>query len=390
MTKTERLVCTVIKTFPIGKRYKKCLECKKGPTFNNPGEKISLYCADHKKVGMVNVKNKKCLECNKQPTFNNPGEKNSMYCANHKKVGMVDVRNKICLECRIIPNFNNPGEKVALYCANHKKVGMVDVKSKTCLECNKQPNFNNPGEKVALYCANHKKVGMVDVRSKTCLECSKQPAFNNPGEKVGLYCADHKKVGMENVISKKCVTHLCNTNVGNTYRGYCLRCFLYTFPDEPVSRNYKTKEKAVTDFILDAFPDNTWSVDRRVLDACSRRRPDMCLDLGFQVLVIEVDENQHTDYDCSCENKRLMEISKDIGHRNLVFLRFNPDTYVNQKNQRVASCWSTNGKGITQVSVKKRAEWASRLETLRNQVIYWTEHRTNKTVEVVQLFYDCV
>ena len=161
---------------------------------------------------------------------------------------------------------------------------------------------------------------------------------------------------------------------------------MYTFPDEPVSHNYKTKEKAVTDFILDAFSDKTWLVDRRVLDACSRRRPDMCLDLGDQVLVIEVDENQHTSYDCSCENKRLMEISRDIGHRNLVFLRFNPDTYLDQNGKRVASCWSTNQHGI--VLVKKPTEWSLRLESLREQVGYWIEHRTNKTIEVVQLFYD--
>ena len=85
-----------------------------------------------------------------------------------------------------------------------------------------------------------------------------------------------------------------------------------------------------------------------------------------------------------------MEISKDIGHRNLVFLRFNPDTYLNQKNQRVASCWYTNGHGITQVSVKKQKEWMHRLDSLRNQVNYWTEYQTNKMIEVVQLFYDCV
>ena len=31
--------------------------------------------------------------------------------------------------------------------------------------------------------------------------------------------------------------------------------------------------------------------------------------------------------DCSCENKRIMEISQDLGHRPIVFIRFNPDEY---------------------------------------------------------------
>ncbi len=43
--------------------------CKISPAFNNEGETKALYCAAHKKDGMVDVKHKTCLECNKQPTF---------------------------------------------------------------------------------------------------------------------------------------------------------------------------------------------------------------------------------------------------------------------------------------------------------------------------------
>jgi hypothetical protein len=45
-------------------------------------------------------------------------------------------------------------------------------------------------------------------------------------------------------------------------------------------------------------------------------------------LIIEVDENKHDNYDCSCENKRIMLISQDLGHRPVVLLRFNPDGYL--------------------------------------------------------------
>ena len=51
----------------------------------------------------------------------------------------------------------------------------------------------------------------------------------------------------------------------------------------------------------------------------------MLLDLGYQVVVVEVDENAHVGY--SCENKRLMKLSKDVFHRPIVFIRFNPDAY---------------------------------------------------------------
>lgn len=49
---------------------RKCLECGKIPSFNYQGEKIGIYCNDHKKDGMVDVKNKKCIKCGKIPSFN--------------------------------------------------------------------------------------------------------------------------------------------------------------------------------------------------------------------------------------------------------------------------------------------------------------------------------
>jgi len=43
-------------------------------------------------------------------------------------------------------------------------------------------------------------------------------------------------------------------------------------------------------------------------------------DMGSHI-IIEVDENKHTDYDCSCEHKRLMELSQDLQHRPIVLSR---------------------------------------------------------------------
>ena len=92
-------------------------------------------------------------------------------------------------------------------------------------------------------------------------------------------------------------------------------------------RNYKTKEKYVVDQIKQTFTNFTWVADKKVQDGCSRRRPDLLLDMGSHIIIVEIDENKHTDYDCSCENKRLMELSQDLQHRPIVFIRFNPDNY---------------------------------------------------------------
>ena len=88
-----------------------------------------------------------------------------------------------------------------------------------------------------------------------------------------------------------------------------------SIPDKPVFRNYKTKEYSVAQFVKTAFQDLSWIADKRISDGCSKRRPDLFLELENQIIIIEVDENQHTDYDCSCQNKRIMELSQDVGSR---------------------------------------------------------------------------
>ena len=188
--------------------------------------------------------------------------------------------------------------------------------------------------------------------------------------------------------SNLCKTPLCETRYSKKYEGYCLRCFVHTYPDKPNARNYKTKEKTVVDEVLKSFPQFTWTADKKVQDGCSRRRPDMFMDMGSHAIIVEIDENQHTDYDCSCENKRLMEISQDIGHRPIVFIRFNPDQYIDESGTKVRSCFASDKTGMLIIAKTKEKEWNSRIESLKSQIQYWSENITNKTVEVIQLFFD--
>ena len=159
------------------------------------------------------------------------------------------------------------------------------------------------------------------------------------------FCATHKLVGMINVISKSCINEWCDTIPSNKiYKGYCFFCYVNTFPDQPVTRNYKTKESATAQFITNHFPNFTWILDKKIEDGCSKRRPDLMCDLEYQVIIVEIDENQHTDYDCSCENKRIMQLSQDINHRPIIFIRFNPDEYISSNNEKITSCWGTTPK----------------------------------------------
>ena len=248
------------------------------------------------------------------------------------------------------------------------------------------------GEKYGIYCSKHRLPEMIDLVNKFCIypNCTTQPSYNIKGETKALYCYEHKTETMINVICVSCVNDWCETRVNNDkYEGYCLRCYIYMFPDKPIVRNYKTKEQSVVDFIKLNLQNLTWIADKKIQNGCSKRRPDLLLDLGYQILIIEIDENQHEDYDISCENKRLMEISQDLNFRPIIFIRFNPDDYIKNKSN-VQSCWSINTKGLCVIKKNKQQEWNDRLNTLKTKVSYWLnpENQSNKTIHIEKLFYD--
>jgi hypothetical protein len=379
---------------------KKCIEneCNKQPVFNYINETTPIYCKTHKKENMIDIKNKKCIEneCNKQPVFNYKDETTPIYCNIHKKDDMINIKSKKCIElnCNIRPSFNYENEIEPLYCTTHKKDNMVNIlKNNKCIElnCNVCASFNYKNETKPIYCFKHKKDEMISIIHILCNydNCNLRPSFNYDNEIKPLYFAKHKHNNMIDVVHKMCKTYICNTIISNsTYEGYCLRCYVNIFPDRPNSRNYKTKELNVIEFIKSSFNDKTIISDKKIQDGCSRRRPDILIDLGYQIIIIEVDENQHIDYDCSCENKRIMELSQDVGHRPLIFIRFNPDEYLDKENNKITSCWNINTKGLCCIKKSKVKEWNERLNVLKDSINYWINNKTDKTVEIIQLYFN--
>jgi hypothetical protein len=371
--------------------------CKKQPNYNTEGATKALYCSSHKLDGMINVNHPTCIHagCKTRPVFNTEGETKGIYCSAHKLDEMFDVKNPTCIHagCKTRPAFNNEGNMKALYCSAHKLDKMFDVRSQTCIHagCKKRPAFNTEGATKVLYCSSHKFDGMINVKNRTCIHagCKKQPNYNNEGNTKALYCSIHKLDEMVDVRHPTCKSSWCSTRVQAKYDGYCLHCYMHLFPDKPVSRNYKTKEYAVGEFVKTTFQGLSWIADKQISGGCSKKRPDLLLDLGFQILIIEVDENQHTDYDCSCENKRIMELSQDVGHTPIVFIRFNPDDY-EENRTKISSCWGLDKNGICVIKKSKKCEWTQRLNTLKDQICYWTNptNTTNKTIEIIHLFYD--
>lgn len=191
--------------------------------------------------------------------------------------------------------------------------------------------------------------------------------------------------------SALCKSLWCSTRAIKKYENYCLSCFVNNPENagKTVVRNYKTKELHVVDHIKKIFPNHQWIHDKRINGGCSQRRPDLILDLLTHVIIVEIDEEQHSDYSSICESMRTMQLSQDNAHRPSVFIRFNPDSYMCY-GQKIPSCFTVNKLGICVISKKQIMQWNNRLEVLREEINKWinVDVCNLKTVQEVYLFYN--
>lgn len=388
----------------------KCLSCDKRPTFNlinNP----ALYCKDHKKPEMVNVTHKKCIHNKRKQLCNNCG---GISLCEHNKVKYV------CLQCKgqSVCEHNKVKSKCKScggsdYCIHdrHKssciecKGGSICIHNKrksVCKDChgssicihNKQKRYCKDCGGSSI-CSHNKII-------HNCIDCGKLyipiKCIHNIQKRNckdcdgSSYCSHKKRKTdcRECGGSSLCKTLNCETRKIAKYDGHCAFCYYHLFPDKPNSRNYKTKERSVTEFIIDTFPEYTWISDKKVEDGCSLRRPDLLLDLGYQVIIIEIDETQHRNYEEICNNRRTMEISKDLDHRPIIFIRFNPDSYKDNDNKLINSCWIINKDGLCGLNKKYVKNWSERLNTLKSLIEYWCndKNKSDKTIHVEYLFFD--
>ena len=222
---------------------------------------------------------------------------------------------------------------------------MVNVRNKKCAVCEKkQPNFALPGER-ASHCAGCKLEGMVDVRSKKCVVCEKtRSSFGPPGERAS-HCAGFKLEGMVELVTRKCRHNekhpgVCTQWANPKYRGYCTHCFAHLFPTDPLTLQirHKTKETAVRDFLNAQFPELGFVHDEPLFtpgcDCTHRRRIDHRALIGSTLLCVETDEFQHRGYSPQDEEARYNDLFM-VHPGNWVFIRFNPDAYINHLGERV-------------------------------------------------------
>jgi hypothetical protein len=318
------------------------------------------------------------IDCTTRSYFGLPNDKRATFCKKHKLTDMID--------CDKIPSFGLPNDKRATYCSKHKSTDMIDIVHNQCyaIDCTKNPSFGLSTDKKATYCAKHKLENMIDIVSNQCyaIDCTTRPSFGLPDDKRATYCSKHKSIDMINIVNKQCDTcHL--TFMNSKYKPNCAACHFYLNPNDPRTRNFKTKEQAYMNGLIKKF--SNLKLDKTIDGGCSKRRPDGFIDLLTHVLVIEIDENEHKSYDDTCNNKRTMELSRDVNHRPIVFIRLNPDAYTFD-SKRIKGTFSLT-KATGELKVQKK-EFDKRLNSLIESVENHMLIVPDKTISVEYLYFS--
>ncbi len=177
----------------------------------------------------------------------------------------------------------------------------------------------------------------------------------------------------------------------------CQACFCNKYPDHEKSTLYKIKERYLRDELRLRFPDKNINMifDKPIDGGCSKKRPDVLIDLLLYSIIIECDEGQHKNYEC--ENKRTMQLFEDLGERPLILIRFNPDSYMedigSSGKKKIEGCFKPLTK-IEDIHKKKfyeinKKEWKRRIdileEVIREKI---REDIPEKEIEEIKLFYD--
>ena len=260
----------------------------------NYGDK-PIYCSKHKPDDYVNVKSVKCLHkgCNKVRNFGKPGTKKTLYCGEHKKAHHVPIGKIICeyKDCDTIASFGKEGES-AIYCKEHSDPNLhVDVHNNTCEKknCKKQAIYGYPGG-VTVRCKSHRLKDMIST----------------------------PKSNRSNVCSICCATAIKSTET------ICQGC--QDFQKTKITKKRHLKELAIKHRLEDARI--KFIHDKIVERGCSKKRPDFQIVTIWGMIILEVDEFQHSrSYPCDCELARMKIIYMDLGVEKVLFIRYNPDNY---------------------------------------------------------------
>lgn len=288
--------------------------------------------------------------------------------------------------------------KTCKLCNEKKENSLFEKNRLQCKECRKkyykQYRENNQ-DKIIKWRINNKDKILQDVKeyrknNKDKISKMKKKYYQKHKPILLIKNNTYKK-NNKNKISKQRKEHYwnlpkcikCKLNIARLdYDNHCFRCFCYYFPDDKrIKQKRLYKQHYIHDnIIVPTFSEYLISYDKQIDKSCSKRRPDWYFDLGTHCVILECDENQH--FNKGCEEKREMEIFQDLGNRPIIFIRFNPDKYNDNKG-----CFYFDKDNRFKI---RKNEFEKRKGKLIHVLNYWIKYNNipQKERECIFLYYN--
>ena len=257
------------------------------------------------------------------------------------------------------------------------------------------PTFGLPDSNKRIWCAScpNRPDNSIDLKHKLCqCVCMKIPVYNLPGIYPGIWCfnCSDKPYNAINVMDKLC-KQCDDVQVKNKYDGYCVKCFVYLFPDQILAKNYKIRENCILEATIKLVKQMYTSSDSiqivrdsRINKGSSLRRPDVFFNMYTHWICAENDENSHKNY--SDENKRTNELYNDMNKTPMVLIRFNCDSYIINSNKK-ASLFKIDKTSKLYV-IRDQSEFDKRIKTFAECIVKHITKIPEKAITTEFLYYS--
>ena len=236
---------------------------------------------------------------------------------------------------------------------------------------------------------------MISIINKNCQyeKCKETALFGLINNKRPQYCIDHKELNMINLIlenkcsilecnneyshiienNKYCNTHIPSEDYGMIVKRLCKYCDIKedsVFVCKDCKKIQNKKEWSIVRYLRKVIDTKFEYNSSKMLQGCSKKRPDIYFELNTHCLIIEIDEYQHNTYEDSCECSRINEIVSGIGGKSVIIIRYNPDIIKN------------NGKKIN-INNSERIDLLVKI--IKEELIKTYDEFV---VKIIQLFYN--
>lgn len=301
-----------------------CQNCKLYASFGSDGKRT--HCSRCKKDEHVPINRRQCIhpDCKLEPVFNFDGESIGLCCFSHKEANMVNVRAKRCINCKQNRAYYNVPGSPAEYCNNCADDTMIIIYTHPCQfpGCYNKAKCGTPGmEKTT--CVRHKQLASIHDPTIQCeiAGCCNPATYGNQESKRQIVCDKHK-TNEHNICFEEFMCSQCQKiNILNSEQ-LCTNCDPNSFLGSRLEKQNQ---------IRDLLELHGYSpiIDKANSKNC-RYRPDFKFVLSTHIVIIEVDENQHSYYQ-SNDYQRMKEIQQDNDCKT-IFIRYNPDKYNRTQN----------------------------------------------------------